>query len=133
MSTETERARELLASSEEALERSRNRPTRLLTATTDEPQFTREAQAVVDRMAAASVRRMAEHTAKRTMSKESQARWNDWAGGIARTTFYKLSVEHLAPIIADALKERDDRIAELEQRVINLEQPGKVAHIARVA
>jgi len=134
MTTEIERAHQLLVSSEEALERSRNRPTRLLTATTDEPRFTKEGQETIERMAAESVRRMAEHTAKRTMSKETQAGWDKWAKSIASNAAHERYMA-LVEEIAEVLTERDERAALLEQRIAVLEQQlkGKVSPIRSAA
>lgn len=70
------------------------------------------------------------------MDQGTQKRWNDWAKNIASNVAHaqcKVILESVGKVVGEALAIRDERIAELEQRVINLEQPGKVAHIGRAA
>jgi hypothetical protein len=132
MSAETQRARELLVSSEELLERSRNRP-RYSSSWIDEQP---ECRAVVTAPVVRKVRRDA--AVSQTMDPQTQAAWGRWAESIARKVAQEQDLK-LVDVIGEALKvvlaERDERIAALEQRVDQLEQQasGKVSPIRSAA
>jgi len=129
MTTEIERARALLASSEEALERSRNRPRYNSSWLDHGPQ---------ERAATVPVRTVREDAAvKPTMTPEAQEKWNAWATSIARREARE-RVEALAQIIGSELIPKiidplHARIAELEQRTGQLEAQGKVSPIRSAA
>ncbi len=122
-SLEIRRARELLASSAELLERSRNRPRYASSWLDDRPQ---------ERAVTVPVRKVREDAAvSRTMNHGTQKRWNDWAENIARNVAHERDlklVDIIGGALKDALAERDERIAQLEQRINQLEQQaaGKV-------
>lgn len=130
--TEIERAHQLLKSSSELLEATRNRSRAWSTIESDEPRFTREAQQVFDRTLAEQEAKRLHREAQHTMNAQNSKAWNDWAKSAAR----KMFMDEMAPVIAEALKARDASIAQLEQRVQELEQsadpklariPGKAA------
>ncbi len=119
MTTEIERARELLASSEELLERSRNRP-RVSSSFLDAQPERRTVEAPIVRKVRPAAR------VGRTMDAATQAGWDAWATSIAQREA-RVRVEALAKIIGSELIPKiidplHARIAELEQRTANLER-----------
>ena len=116
-SSEIRRAHQLLASSEEALERSRNRP-QVRSSWLDDPQPSRTVDAPARKV-------RPDARAGRTMDATTQAKWDQWAKSIASNVAHaqcKVILESVGRVVGDALAQRDARIAELEQRLANLEK-----------
>lgn len=141
MVSETERARALLKSSAEALERSRSRTARPWNVVeTADPQLTREAQEVFDRTLAEQEAKRIHAEARHTMAATNSKAWNGWADKKITAM-----IKQIGPIIGDAigkriaelrtstqeaLDQRDARIAELEARLGKLEA-GNVTTLGR--
>jgi hypothetical protein len=140
-SPEIIRARELLKRTDETLERCRNRPARPWNVVEGtEPQFTREAQQIIDRHLAELEAERIHRETRHTMAGQNSKAWNDWAKSIAVRQCRELSkvvadaivqqTRKLSEATQHALDKRDARIAQLEQRIATLEGT-KVATLGR--
>lgn len=128
MGTETDRARELLESSERLLEECRNRPRYSSSFLDAQPERRAVERPIVRKVQAHA---LIERTAP-TMDGATQARWDAWAKSLARKECLAL-VNEIGPTIADALEARDKAIAVLERRIEQLEAQAKVRSIRSAA
>lgn len=113
--SETARARELLASSEALLNRVRNRP---VVEIPDWPDRESRTVEVPVRKINANAR------VERTMDAQNSAAWNEWA-----QRKITAAMRGAGRATGDALRERDERIAKLEQRIVDLEKATGTAKV----